>query len=66
VREQLEKRLAALQAEHESGQRAMAELQQKHAALNEMMLRISGAIQVLEEELALAPTPPAADAEISA
>jgi hypothetical protein len=51
MRERLERRLAALRAEHESGRRALAELQDKEAALRDMMLRISGAIQVLEEEL---------------
>jgi predicted nuclease with TOPRIM domain len=63
MREQLEKRLAELRAELESGQRALAELEQKQAALRDTMLRISGAIQVLEEELAPAPTDqPAASA----
>jgi hypothetical protein len=55
MREQLEKRLAALRAEHESGQRALAELEEKQAVLSTTMLRISGAIQVLEEELAALP-----------
>jgi predicted nuclease with TOPRIM domain len=51
VREQLEQRLGALRSEYESGQRALAELEQKQAVLRDTLLRISGAIQVLEEEL---------------
>ncbi|NTU41598.1 MAG: hypothetical protein HGA78_00805 [Nitrospirales bacterium] len=52
MREKLEKRLSALKAEFESGQKMLAELEAKEAKLRETMLRISGAIQVLEEELA--------------
>jgi len=51
VREKLEQRLTELRAEYESGQRALAELEQKQATLRDTVLRISGAIQVLEEEL---------------
>jgi predicted nuclease with TOPRIM domain len=52
VREQLEERLTALRAEYESGQKMLADLDQRAAVLRETILRISGAIQVLEEELA--------------
>jgi predicted nuclease with TOPRIM domain len=51
MKEQLEKRLAELKAEFESGQKMLAELEQKRANLEKTLLRISGAIQVLEEEL---------------
>jgi predicted nuclease with TOPRIM domain len=51
VKEQLEKRLAQLKAEFESGQKVMAELEAKQANLRDTLLRISGAIQILEEEL---------------
>jgi predicted nuclease with TOPRIM domain len=51
MREQLEKRLAELQAEFEAGQKALAELETQQANLRNTLLRISGAIQVLEEEL---------------
>jgi len=51
VREKLEQRLTELRAEYESGQRALAELEQKQMTLRDTVLRISGAIQVLEEEL---------------
>ena len=51
MKEQLEKRLAELKAEFESGQKAMADLEAKQANLRDTLLRISGAIQILEEEL---------------
>jgi chromosome segregation ATPase len=54
LRERLEHRVASLRAEYDSGQRALAELEQKQATLRDTVLRISGAIQVLEEELAQA------------
>ncbi len=40
-----------LKAEFESGQKAMADLEQKQANLRDTLLRISGAIQILEEEI---------------
>ncbi len=49
---QLEQRLKQLTAEYEAGQKMLAELESKQASVRETMLRISGAIQVLEEELA--------------
>ena len=52
MKERLEERLATLKAEFESGQGMLAELEAKQAHLKESMLRISGAVQVLEEELA--------------
>ncbi len=52
MREQLEQRLKELKAEFESGQKMLAELEAKQANVRESLLRISGAIQVLEEELA--------------
>jgi predicted nuclease with TOPRIM domain len=52
VKERLEQRLIELKNEFESGQKMLAELDAKQAALRETLLRISGAIQVLEEELA--------------
>jgi hypothetical protein len=51
MREQLERRLHALRAEFESGQQLMADLEDRQARLRDTLLRISGAIQVLEEEL---------------
>ena len=58
MREQLEERLAALRTEFESGQKALTDLDHRAAALRETLLRISGAIQVLEEELARDDTSP--------
>ncbi|MCE7989151.1 MAG: hypothetical protein DYG89_48980 [Caldilinea sp. CFX5] len=51
MRQQLEKRLQELKAEFSTGQRVLAELEAKQANLRETLLRITGAIQVLEEEL---------------
>ncbi len=51
MKEKLEKRLAELKQEYESGQKMMAELETKQNNLRDTLLRISGAIQILEEEL---------------
>ena len=52
MREQLEQRLQQLKAEFEAGQKMLAELEARQANLRETLLRISGAIRVIEEELA--------------
>jgi septal ring factor EnvC (AmiA/AmiB activator) len=52
MKEQLEQRLKELNAEFESGQKMLAELEAKQANMRTTLLRISGAIQVLQEELA--------------
>lgn len=57
MRERLENRLQQLRSEFEAGQKMLAELEAKQVNLRETLLRISGAIQVLEEELAPAPQP---------
>lgn len=49
MQEKLETRLQELRDEYASGQKVMAELQNKQAELHQTLLRISGAIQVLEE-----------------
>lgn len=51
MKERLRERLAQLKAEYESGQNMLAELEQKQQHLRDTLLRISGAILVLEEEL---------------
>lgn len=51
MKEQIEARLNDLKSEFESGQKVLTELETRHANLNNTLLRISGAIQVLEEEL---------------
>lgn len=52
MKTQLEQRLASLKAEYDAGQKMLAEMEAKSANLRNTLLRISGAIQVLEEELA--------------
>ena len=52
MKEQLSQRLEQLKAEYESGQQVLAELEAKRSNVKETLLRILGAIQVLEEELA--------------
>jgi len=51
MREQLQSRLTQLKAEYEAGEQMLAELEQKQRALRDTLLRISGVVQVLEEEL---------------
>ncbi|MGI5154096.1 hypothetical protein [Microbispora sp. CA-102843] len=51
MREQLEQRIGELRAEQQKGQQMLAELEAKQAELHQTVLRISGAIQVLEELL---------------
>jgi hypothetical protein len=51
MKQQLEQRLKELRAEYASGQKALAELENKKTALQNTLLRINSAIQVLEEEL---------------
>ena len=53
MREELEKRLEELRAELEVGQKVAAELEVRQANLRATMLRIGGAVQVLEEVLGL-------------
>ena len=75
MKAQLQQRLKALKAEFESGQQTLADLETKQASVRESLLRISGAIQVLEEELAkaeastendVAPLEPSESGEIAA
>ena len=54
MQEQAAARLRALRQEYETGQKMLAELEAKEADLRQTLLRISGAIQVLEELLAAA------------
>jgi chromosome segregation ATPase len=51
MKPQLENRLKELRTEFESGQKALADLEHQQTNLRSSLLRISGAIQVLEEEL---------------
>lgn len=54
LEQQLKQRLQELKAEFENGHKVLAELESKQNSLKETLLRISGGIQVLEEELAKA------------
>lgn len=51
MKEQLEQRLKSLKIEFESGQKMLTDLEAQQANLKTTLLRISGAIQVLEELL---------------
>lgn len=51
MKEQLQQRLKELKVEFESGQKMLADLENRQANLRSSLLRITGAIQVLEEEL---------------
>lgn len=55
MRDQLETRLNQLKQEFEAGQSKLQELETQQASVTQTMLRISGAIQVLEEMLATTP-----------
>jgi chromosome segregation ATPase len=55
LRAQLEERLTALREELEAGRRLLADLQARQGEVLDTLLRIDGAITVLEEELAAAP-----------
>jgi predicted nuclease with TOPRIM domain len=52
LREQLQARLNELRQEFEAGQNRLRDLEMQEARTRETLLRISGAIQVLEETLA--------------
>jgi hypothetical protein len=54
MQEQIQQRLTQLKTEFEEGQKMLADLEAKEANLRSTLLRISGAIQVLEELLAQA------------
>ena len=64
MKEKLEKRLQHLQQEYESGQQMLADLQAKEANLQRTLLRISGAMQVLQE-LLQAEEPSSANGNVS-
>ena len=51
MQEQLEQRLQALKTEFELGQKKLGQLEEEAQGLRHMLLRISGGIQVLQEEL---------------
>ncbi|MFJ4790913.1 hypothetical protein [Streptomyces sp. NPDC088794] len=52
MRAEIEKRVSELEAEYREGQRMLTELEGRQADLQQTVLRISGALQVLNELLA--------------
>jgi predicted nuclease with TOPRIM domain len=52
MKEQLQRRLQELRSEYEAGQKMLADLETQQTKLRQTLLRISGAMQVLEEVLA--------------
>jgi len=52
IREQAERRITELREEQQKGQQMLAELDGRAAELRQTLMRISGAIQVLDELLA--------------
>ena len=59
LRSAAEARLATLRQELATGQDALAQLEARRTALSEMLLRIAGAVQVLEEVLSTPESMPA-------
>jgi predicted nuclease with TOPRIM domain len=55
MKEHLQQRLQSLKTEYAAGQKMLADLETQQANLRDTLLRISGAIQVLEETLNEAP-----------
>ena len=51
MREQLEKRLDELKAEYDQGEKMLSDLDARREQVRQTLLRISGAVQVLEELL---------------
>ena len=62
MREILEKRLAELKTEYEQGEKMLSDLDARREQVRQTLLRISGAVQILEEMLkvedAVAEKPP--------
>ena len=52
MQQQIQSRIAVLKSEFETGQTKLRELELQQSRVRETLLRISGAIQVLEEMLA--------------
>jgi len=60
MREQILSRLAELDTEFRKGQQHLADLESRESELRARLLRISGAIHVLQEIVAKCPEPDAA------
>lgn len=59
MQDKLQQRLNSLKTEYAAGQKMLADLEAQQANLRDTLLRISGAIQVLEETLSETDTPEA-------
>ena len=66
MKEEIEKRLEELKAEFESGQKMLGDLESKQTNLRTTMLRISGAMQALEELLSQRQAAESGNADIEA
>jgi hypothetical protein len=62
MEETIKGRLAALRADFEAGERELVALEERSAELRRLLLRLSGAIQVLEELAAAGDVVPLAEA----
>jgi hypothetical protein len=62
MEETIRGRLAALRADFEAGERELVALEDRAAELRRLLLRLSGAIQVLEELAATPEVVPLAEA----
>jgi len=58
MKDQLSERLTQLKSEFESGQKVLRDLEARQQDVRDTLLRIGGAIQVLEEMLQTTATPP--------
>jgi septal ring factor EnvC (AmiA/AmiB activator) len=58
MKDDVRRRLATLQSEHEAGTRMLAELEAKRQSLSATLLRIEGAMAVLRELLDAPGAPP--------
>lgn len=58
-------RLQELRAEHASGMSRLAEIERHGAGVRDQLLRIEGAIKVLEEQLAAAPPLAGSDGRVA-
>jgi uncharacterized coiled-coil protein SlyX len=65
MRERLEQRLQELKTEFGKGEQTLQGLEEQVAAVRQTLLRISGAIQVLDEELGYADQPQEDGSELS-
>jgi hypothetical protein len=59
MRQHIQERLAGLRNEYEKGQGQLRQLESQSNALRETLIRISGAIMVLEELVSPSPVAPA-------